>query len=319
MKVNFDSLVNNLPEVVFCTDEKRNIIQVNQIMRDRLGRTHQELTSMKLDDLIPEVDKHAIMKHYIKVLNGIGSSMETKILINTNDYIDVELTSTYKETDNTVVDSDNLQAADTKSYVITVARDITSKKKLEEEIYDKNKELEKIAITDTLTGLYNRIYFDSFFEHEITKAKRYKRPLSIAKIDIDKFRVFNYMYGTKEGDSVLKRLGLLMRKSVRQNIDTVYRYSGGEFMIIFPETLLKDAQVVSDRLKESFSQITFEPAKISGETDSIHETISIGIVTLNEDDDNVSLLRRAEQALYNAKNSGGNSVFALTEKQEPPK
>ena len=75
MDVNFDNMIDNLPEAVFCTDGKRYFIQVNKIMIERLGRTHQELTDMRLDDVIPAEDKHEIMKHYIKVLNGLNSSV----------------------------------------------------------------------------------------------------------------------------------------------------------------------------------------------------------------------------------------------------
>ncbi len=320
MKINFDSVVNNLPEIVFCTDDKRNIVQVNQAMLDRLGYSYREMINMKLDDVIPEEDRHSVMKHYIKILNGIDSSVETRLLVNTDVSagtrdIDVELTSFNKESENTDADSEESQVSYNRGYVVTVARDITTKRRLEDEIYKKNKELEQIAITDTLTGLYNRLYFDSFIEHEITKAKRYGRPLSIAKVDIDKFRIFNYMYGTTEGDNVLRGLGLLIKKSVRHNIDTCYRYSGGEFMIIFPETSLEHAHVVSERLREGFNRLVFEPEKISGNVVSIHESVSIGVVILSKDDDKVSLLRRVEKALFNAKNAGGNSVSVLADKQ----
>lgn len=314
MDVNFDNMIDNLPEAVFCTDDKRYFIQVNKIMIERLGRTHQELTDMRLDDVIPAEDKHEIMKHYIKVLNGLNSSVETKFLTNVVDeYIPVELTSIYKEIDYAVEDSDKLQTSDDKGYVLTVARNITTEKKLEEEIYKKNKELERIAITDTLTGLYNRVYFDSFIEHEITKAKRYKRPLSVAKIDIDKFKILNYKYGTQEGDNVLRELGSLVKRCVRHNVDTVYRYSGGGIMIVFPETLLKDAQIVSERLRKEFSQIEFKPMKISGDIVPVHETISIGVALLNVDDDTASLLRKVENTLCIAKESGGNKVSIIAD------
>jgi len=314
MDVNFDNMIDNLPEAVFCTDDKRYFIQVNKIMMERLGRTHQELTDMRLDDVIPAEDKHEIMKHYIKVLNGLNSSVETKFLTNVVDeYIPVELTSIYKEIDYTAKDSDKLQTSDDRGYVLTVVRNITTEKKLEEEIYKKNKELERIAITDTLTGLHNRVYFDSFIEHEITKAKRYKRPLSVAKIDIDKFRILNYKYGTQEGDNVLRELGSLVKRRVRHNVDTVYRYSGGGIMIVFPETLLKDAQIVSERLREEFSQIEFKPIKISGDAVPVHETISIGVALLNVDDDTTSLLRKVENTLCIAKESGGNKVSIIAD------
>jgi PAS domain S-box-containing protein len=135
MDVNFDNMIDNLPEAVFCTDDKRYFIQVNKIMIERLGRTHQELTDMRLDDVIPAEDKHEIMKHYIKVLNGLNSSVETKFLTNVVDeYLPVELTSIYKEIDYTTENSDTLQTSDDKGYVLTVARDITTERKLEEEI-----------------------------------------------------------------------------------------------------------------------------------------------------------------------------------------
>ncbi len=311
MDESFDNLINNLPEMVFFTDHKRNFTQVNKKMIEMLGRTHQELTNMRLDDVIPAEDKHEIMKHYIKILNGIDSVVETQFLTkDIDEYIPVELTSTHKEIEYTAADLDKLQTADNRSYVLNIAKNIKTVKQLEEEIYNKNKELERIAVTDPLTGLYNRTYFDSFIVHAIAKANRYKRPLSIAKIDIDKFKIFNYKYGTKEGDIVLRELGSLVMESIRFNVDTAYRYRGG-FMIIFPETLLKGAQTVSERLKNNFSHIEFKPKKLNGDVVPSHETISIGIVLLNEEDDKDSLLRKAENTLYTAKKSGGNQVSII--------
>ncbi len=313
MDASFDNLINNLPEMAFCTDDKRYFTQVNKIMIEKLGHTHQELIKMKLDDVVPEEDKHEIMKHYIKILNGLESSVETKFFINDVDnYIPVELASIYKEPDYTVENPDKLQISNNRSYVLTLAKNITIVKQLEEKIDNKNKELERIAITDTLTGLYNRTCFDSFIVHTIAKAKRYTRPLTIARIDIDRFRIFNYKYGTNEGDIVLRELGSLVKESIRLNIDTAYRYSGG-FMIIFPETSLQGAQIVSERLKDNFNQIEFKPTKINGDVVPSHETISIGIVLLNEEDDKDSLLRKVENTLYTSKESGGNKVSILTD------
>ena len=239
--------------------------------------------------------------------------VETQFLTkDIDEYIPVELTSTFKEIEYTAADLDKLQTADNRSYVLTVAKSIKTVKQLEDEIYNKNKELERIAVTDALTGLYNRTYFDSFIVHAIAKANRYKRPLSIAKIDIDKFKIFNYKYGAKEGDIVLRELGSLVMESIRLNVDTAYRCRGG-FMIIFPETLLKGAQIVSERLKNNFNQIEFKPKKLNGDVALSHETISIGIVLLNEEDDKDSLLRKVENTLYTAKKSGGNQVSVITD------
>ncbi|ODS33058.1 MAG: PAS:GGDEF:response regulator receiver [Candidatus Scalindua rubra] len=308
--IEFDSLVNSLPEMVFSTDYKRNLLQINKLMLEKLGYSHQELTNMRVDDLIPKKDIHAIKRHYIKILNGFSSCVETKISTKANSYIDVELVSACKKTDNMVVNSGELQKAGDTGYVITIAKDVSLKKILEKEVYNKNKELEGLAITDKLTGLYNRIYFDAFIEHEIRKSKRYMRPLSIAKIDLDKFKLFNYKFGNREGDNVLKELGLSIKKSIRDDIDTAYRYGGGEFMIIFPETPTKDALIVSERLRKSFSQVKFSPQALSGKTISVNNTISMGIAGLSKDDDKDSLIRKADEALYTSKMSGGNKISA---------
>ncbi|MCH5146157.1 GGDEF domain-containing protein [Desulfovibrio sp. UIB00] len=165
-----------------------------------------------------------------------------------------------------------------------------------------------LATTDHLTGVANRRRLVLEGEQNVLLSLRYKRPLSIAMIDIDKFKSVNDQWGHPTGDRAIQALANAMSGITRIQ-DVVGRIGGEEFVIILPETDLNGAVVIAERLRE---YIQNDVCVASDENVTVRFTISIGIATLTMKDKKFDdLLMRADKALYAAKNGGRNQVFAV--------
>jgi len=195
--------------------------------------------------------------------------------------------------------------------------DITERKGVEEALRRANKKLERQAMAnealqqllieqathDALTGLYNRRYMDDALERELSRARRENYPVCVMMLDIDHFKGFNDSYGHDAGDQVLMALGRLLRVSIRQS-DIACRYGGEEFVIIMPGARVDDGQNRAEIIRAEFERTT-----IDSEGKSISATMSVGVALFpmhaaSPD----ALLRAADAALYDAKNSGRNRI-----------
>jgi two-component system, cell cycle response regulator len=165
------------------------------------------------------------------------------------------------------------------------------------------KELEQLAITDALTKLFNSRHFFRQIKMEIERNDRYNHALSLMILDIDLFKNYNDTWGHLEGDKVLMAIGRIINSCMR-SMDTAYRYGGEEFAVLLPETGLKKACVVGNRIKDLISSAVFEPQ--SGVRRSV--TVSIGASELREGEDFTSFIRRTDQALYQSKKDGRNRL-----------
>jgi diguanylate cyclase (GGDEF)-like protein/PAS domain S-box-containing protein len=165
-------------------------------------------------------------------------------------------------------------------------------------------ELERRAHTDSLTGLANRGRFFELAKVELARSLRYGNPYAVLLLDIDNFKKINDMHGHKSGDAVLQTLANIMRRTLRE-VDIIGRIGGEEFAILLPETNLETAPEVAERLRQTVADTEIE----TGNQMSLHITVSIGValpVKHSHQIDNV--LRRADTALYAAKNRGRNRV-----------
>jgi len=182
-------------------------------------------------------------------------------------------------------------------FVIT-GQDITEKKILERELQQKNELLNKLAITDTLTGLYNCRHFYNVIKSELSRLKRYPgRILSLVYIDVDKFKEYNDSEGHQKGDEVLKSLGDAINACIRKDVDAGFRYGGDEFVIIMPDTTMDQAKVGAERIQKQFGAFKY------GQT-----SLSIGIAEADHEDDEKSFVRRADFAMYRSKKRGKNRI-----------
>jgi diguanylate cyclase (GGDEF)-like protein len=166
--------------------------------------------------------------------------------------------------------------------------------------------LQRLAITDGLTMLFNSRHFYSQIELEADRSIRYKHPLSLLLIDIDRFKEFNDSFGHLEGDKVLVRFSQLLKSCLRAN-DSAYRYGGEEFTVILPETSAEEARTVAQRIRAALEAERFTPA--SGRL--VAKTISIGVTEYCAMEDMATFIRRADEAMYISKQNGRNRVSVV--------
>ncbi len=171
--------------------------------------------------------------------------------------------------------------------------------------------LQKLAITDGLTKLYNSRSFYTQLELEVDRFNRYKHPLALLLLDIDNFKEYNDSYGHLEGDKVLVRFSQIIKTCLRAN-DSAYRYGGEEFTVILPETNGDEAKTVAQRIRASLEAEKYKP--VPGKVARI--TISIGVTQCYPKEELSTFIRRADKAMYLSKENGRNRVSVLL--AEPP-
>ena len=161
--------------------------------------------------------------------------------------------------------------------------------------------LQQLATVDPLTGLENRRSLMDFAEVQLKLAKRYKSFFSILLIDLDYFKKINDTYGHLIGDEILKNIAKILKESLR-NVDHIGRFGGEEFIVILPNTTLKNAVLVAEKVRDAIANFVHNI-----EEQNIQTTVSIGIASYNPLDDDVNqIIERADHALYTAKSSGRN-------------
>lgn len=192
-----------------------------------------------------------------------------------------------------------------KNEMLARVRTQIKKKRYTERLRDNVQMSIEMAITDALTGLFNRRYMETHLAALVEQAANRGKPIALMVLDIDYFKSINDSHGHDAGDDVLREFALRVRKSIR-NIDLACRYGGEEFVIVMPETDMAVATMVAERLRR---RIASEPFSVQQGSSSLEVTISIGLAALAEPDDNAAaVLKRADQALYRAKRDGRNRV-----------
>ena len=161
------------------------------------------------------------------------------------------------------------------------------------------------SLTDPLTGLGNRKYFDRSLEIAVANALETTEPLSLLMFDIDYFKSFNDSYGHLTGDQVLRLVGMSLKQSIKGQ-DITARYGGEEFAVVLPNTALRQALTVADHIRRAVMSKELKK-KSTGEILG-RVTISVGVSMLKPGDDTDSLIERADACLYAAKRAGRNRV-----------
>ncbi|MBF0203720.1 MAG: diguanylate cyclase [Desulfamplus sp.] len=167
------------------------------------------------------------------------------------------------------------------------------------ELREKNRELEILAITDRLTGICNRLKLDEVFAQELVRSKRYDLDFSVIIMDIDHFKRVNDTYGHQVGDTVLVEMSQLLMEHLRK-VDVPGRWGGEEFLLICPETDLKNAILIAEKLCHTIAEFDFSVVK--------RATASFGVASYLKGDDVKNMMSRADAALYRAKELGRNRV-----------
>ncbi|MBN1586414.1 MAG: GGDEF domain-containing protein [Candidatus Omnitrophica bacterium] len=167
------------------------------------------------------------------------------------------------------------------------------------------------SITDGLTQLHDRRYFDMRLNEEVERVRRYGMPVSLLMIDIDDFKQYNDTYGHPAGDKLLRRISDIIRHGTRR-IDLSARYGGEEFAVMLPVTPMTGAKIAAERLRARVEE--------SSRAEDKAVTISIGVSTYDgepKDYKKDTLVKSADEALYRAKDAGKNCVHLSSEATKP--
>jgi len=166
--------------------------------------------------------------------------------------------------------------------------------------------LQRLAVTDGLTKLYNSRSFYSQLETEVDRFNRYKHPLALLLLDLDHFKEYNDNYGHLEGDKILVRFSQIIKSCLRTN-DSAYRYGGEEFTVILPETAGAEARTVAQRIRAALETERFSPEN----GPDVQITISIGVTEYHTKEELSTFIQRADKAMYLSKKNGRNKVSML--------
>jgi diguanylate cyclase (GGDEF)-like protein len=199
-----------------------------------------------------------------------------------------------------------LVLSDGRTALYSIASDISAIKEMQNNLSEahaelalKNQQLENLSVTDRLTGLYNRRKFDEVLVQECERALRTHLPLTLMMADIDHFKSVNDSHGHQVGDDLLVAIAHLLQQGVRK-VDTVARWGGEEFMILCPATNLAGARLVAENIRRAIGSTDFP---VVG-----HKACCFGVAEYRPDEAPDALVKRADEALYRAKNEGRNQV-----------
>lgn len=165
------------------------------------------------------------------------------------------------------------------------------------------KKLQRLAIVDSLTGLYNSRHFFEQLEKEIKRSDRYLHPISLMFVDIDNFKAINDTYGHMIGDKILWLIAKKIKACLRAN-DTAFRFAGDEFTVILPETTSDEAKFVADRMLSNFA----DELIVINDKELSEVTLSIGIAEYRINEGTDQFVHRTDVLMYEAKGRGGNNV-----------
>ncbi|NJD56860.1 MAG: diguanylate cyclase [Nitrospirae bacterium] len=200
-----------------------------------------------------------------------------------------------------------INEADEVTHVIEYVRNITDRKRADEQRQLFIQELEMLSSVDALTGLLNRRMLYDRLHHEIERVRRYNVDLAMMFCDLDSFKEINDTHGHSVGDEVLKRIAGILKTSLRTS-DIIGRYGGDEFLVVLPQTSLKGAHDLAERIRASVQGMRYEVC----EGQSVGTTVSIGVTYYAGGEPDVdALINRIDTALYVSKKAGKNQVYSL--------
>jgi len=194
--------------------------------------------------------------------------------------------------------------------VSRVINNTLERARLRNDVKKAQAKMTEMSTVDELTKLHNRRYFIEALEGEFERASRYEIEMALIMVDLDHFKKINDTYGHPSGDMVLSKIGGILKKHVRRN-DIACRYGGEEFAVILSNVSRENIYAAYDRFREMVSEHLFEY-----ESNQFHITVSIGIASSNNAESANDLLSQADQALYQAKDTGRNKTVTYMDKEE---
>ncbi|CAA7618887.1 putative Diguanylate cyclase [Candidatus Terasakiella magnetica] len=283
-----DALFDTLPIPIFARDRNGLFITCNKAYERYFGTPKDVLIGKTAYDLFPQDLADEYMTADREIIDGRGAkTYQTTVIAANGDERRV------------VIDKARYQSADSLAAgIVATVIDVTDRENMQHELW-------RLATTDPLTNVGNRRHFLAIAESEMVRVHRHDRPVSVITFDIDHFKQINDRYGHGIGDDTIRAVVDTCAAILRDN-DVIGRMGGEEFAILLPETELPAATEVAKRLLERVGALC-----IDTETGTFTLTASFGVTQVRDEDATIDItLRRADAALYDAKNSGRNRVMA---------
>lgn len=274
--------VEQIDDIVYITDKFGNITYVNGAYCRHMGYTREEAIGQNSRISKSGMHDREFYKNlWTTILSG---EVYRNTLINRKKngdlYYEKKTITPLKDDEHRIIG------------FVSTGKDVTEETMLHQEI-------ERMAMIDKLTGIYNRHKFEEFFVLESERSRRFALPLSMLLIDIDHFKSVNDTYGHDAGDEVLKGLALVIQTNIRK-IDIFARWGGEEFLVLSPGTDQENIQELAEKLRKAVEDAVFpEVGRI---------TISLGVSTFKQEDSFIEFFKRVDGGLYAAKENGRNRV-----------
>jgi diguanylate cyclase (GGDEF)-like protein/PAS domain S-box-containing protein len=292
------ALIEQLQDGVMVLDMHGRILDINKALQKLLGWDPQKVLGLHLENVFPEI-------HALFIASDQPIRREIPLPESPGVVLEIQVSTLFNKRREQVGK-------------LIVARDVTSRNLAEAELQRTNQqlketleqtkdlqiELERMAMHDSLTGLYNR-HIDDILIKEFSRARRDNKPVSLAMVDIDHFKNINDTYGHHVGDRILQAFGQALLEQIRVE-DYAARYGGDEILLVFPGMHQTDAVKKATEIRKNFENLEVEKEFQKGIA-----TITIGVATFPQDGDSVeAITKAADQALYVAKQRGRNQVAA---------
>jgi diguanylate cyclase (GGDEF)-like protein/PAS domain S-box-containing protein len=282
-------LAENAWEVIWTMDLDGKITYVSPAVERMRGITPEEAMRQSLDEIHPPESAASVADYYRQVFAAIEAGTEPPMFRGENEY--------YRK-DGSIMTGElqvipHLDGSGKVIELIGVTRDISERKVFEAE-------LRNLAVTDTLTGVWNRRHGTELLTADLS-ARRPGQALSLLMLDIDHFKTINDTFGHQAGDHVLIEIASRLRRSLRGS-DMVARWGGEEFVVLLRDCALPDALRLAEEIRAAIAELPF------GTMGSL--TVSVGVAEAHAGEDLTTWLERADQALYRAKRAGRNEVIA---------
>ncbi|MBC2727129.1 diguanylate cyclase [Desulfosporosinus sp.] len=288
------TMTNIIPVPLFYKDKNGIYLGCNKAFEEFIGLNKDEIIGKTVYDISEKNDAETYANRDRQLLDNPGTTQTYEHeYVNPNNmrkYV-IFKKVTYRDSLGNV------------SGIIGIVNDIT-------EIKERETELTSKTYYDSLTGIFNRRYFDEYVEIEWKKCKRKNEPLCLIMLDIDFFKNYNDTYGHQEGDNCLHNVAQEIKLSLLRPSDIAVRYGGEEFVVILPNTKLNGAYRVAERIRQNIINRGIKHVA-SAVSDVV--TLSQGIAEMSDINDTVDkCLRNADQSLYEAKKNGRNTIRCLS-------
>ncbi len=301
-----DSIIRTVPDIIYRLDANSRITFISDSIK-QYGLRPEMLLGASIFDLVYPMDREKATYRINERRAGVRRTKSFEIRLTTK-------TETNASFGIFSVSAEGLYAAKRPNPTDFlgsqgIARDITQRKRVENELHEKNRQLEAMSNTDALTKIANRRHFDTAIERECKRLSRHQSTLSLIMCDIDYFKRFNDTYGHQAGDECLIKVAETIRAAAQRDSDCAARYGGEEFAVILPDTKMERAALIAEKMRAAIENLD-----IHHENSLVAEvvTMSFGIASLSSEESGKTcasiLIAKADEGLYEAKSVGRNRV-----------